>query len=129
MFLKIKSNFIVVVLLLVVSVSLFSCEEEQEMKYPTQLFRPVAFSIDAYHSPGGISLTWIPIKDASYILDISKDELFSSIFQSFTLDAGIKKVDIIDLEVGETYFSRIKSISNQQGISDSEYASLRFVVR
>jgi hypothetical protein len=109
------------------SVSLLSCEEDEEViRQPSQLFRPVLFTSE--RNVDQVVLSWVPIKNAAYLLEISRDNLqFTVDLQSFPLEAGTKQYVLSNLQSGETYSARIKSVSNDPEISDSEFVVITFV--
>jgi hypothetical protein len=124
---RIKTSCIVIFSVFVMAMSLLSCEEDEEVvRQPGQLFRPVLFTSEA--DAGQVVLSWVPIKNAAYLLEISRDNLqFTVDLQSFSLEAGTEQYVLSNLQSGETYSARIKSVSQDLKISDSEFAVITFV--
>lgn len=116
-----------ILLLSVVMVSFASCSDDDDVRVPDQLFRPAVFEADVQMDY--VVLSWIPIKGATYYLEVSKDEL---LFQADLQKYNIKDASefILDnLEAGKLYSARIKSVSIDPDIQDSEYAVLTFTPR
>lgn len=120
-------NFkIIVHVFLLSSLSIFinSCEKndvsiENEVD---QLFSPALFAADV--DANNVTFSWVPIKDASYSLEISNDSLlFQNNLQVFHLEK-VKTFTIENLNENSIYSARIKSISNN--IKDSKYISITF---
>lgn len=123
---RIKTSCIVVMSLFVMAVSMLSCEEDEVVKQLTQLFRPVSFTSEI-HS-GQVVLSWVPIRNATYLLEISRDNLLFTVdLQSISLEAGTEQYELSNLRSGETYSTRIKSVSKDSKIRDSEFAIITFV--
>lgn len=123
---KIKTSYIVVLSVLMISLSLLSCEEDEEIRQPGQLFRPVLFTSGTVANQ--VVLSWLPIKNATYLLEISGDSLlFTTGLQSFPLETGTKQYEPSNLQGGKRYSARIKSVSTDPRISDSEFAVTTFV--
>jgi len=103
-----------------------SCEEEETLTndIPDQLFRPVGFT--ASINGNSISFTWVPIADASYLLEISRDSfLFQQDLQVFPIDGSIDYT-LENLWSQARYSARIKSVSKKPEIKDSEYKQITF---
>ena len=124
---KIKTSCVVVLSVLMISISFLSCEDDdEEVRQPSQLFRPVIFNYETVDTR--VVLSWLPIKNAEYLLEISRDDLqFTVDLQNVFLEAGIKQYELSNLQSGETYSARIKSISKDPEVSDSKFAVVTFV--
>ncbi len=106
---------------------LVSCLEapNPDPSYPSQLFRPINFSgnVDGVD----VSFSWAPIKEASYLLEISRDSfLFEQDVKSITIDKQIG-YEIGDLRSQTRYSARIKAVSKKSTVKDSEYQTISFV--
>ena len=117
-----------IIFLLMISLPFFyiSCEEEETLTkdIPDQLFRPVGFT--ASINGNSISFTWVPIADASYLLEISRDSfLFQQDLQVFPIDGSIDYT-LENLWSQARYSARIKSVSKKPEIKDSEYKQITF---
>jgi len=114
-----------ILLLSVVMVSFVSCSDDDDVRVPNQLFRPAVFEADV--EVDRVTLSWIPIKGATYYLEVSKDELLFQVdLQKYEIEDASEFV-LDNLESGETYSARIKSVSIDPQIQDSEFAVLTFV--
>jgi len=124
--LKYKNVYIPVILVLFLSCFLNSCEEEQEETEDSidQLFRPVLFEADI--NANVVTFTWVPIANASYSLEISRDSLlFQNSLQVIPLD-GVEEYTVSDLYSNSRYSARIKAVSKVDGVNDSEYKIINF---
>ncbi|MDD4190625.1 MAG: hypothetical protein PHI28_04805 [Mangrovibacterium sp.] len=106
-----------------------SCEESDssadKTEIPDQLFRPVAFTTNI--NGNIVSFSWVPISNASYSLEISRDSLlFVNDLQIFPID-GVSDYSIGDLWSNSRYSARIKAISKDGSVKDSEYKQTTFV--
>jgi hypothetical protein len=104
-----------------------ACEEEEVLTkdFPSQLFRPVLFQ--NYVVANEVDFTWSPIKAASYLLEISKDSLlFTEDVQTFTITSAVA-FKVVNLWSNARYSARIKSLSDDPDIKDSEFTELTFV--
>ena len=113
-------------MLLCFSLFIVSCEDETStIDIPGQLFRPVDFK--AAINANTAKISWLPIANASYVLEISRDSfLFERDFQTFSLD-GVDEYAIEDLWSVSRYSARIKAISKVGDIKNSEYNQITFV--
>jgi hypothetical protein len=111
-------------LLIFGSLTLSSCLEEPkiEASMPSQLFRPIAFTgnVDVVT----VSFNWAPIKNASYLLEVSTDEFVQNI-TSVAIDQQSSFV-MEDLRSQTRYSARIKAVSKDAGVRDSDYQTLVF---
>lgn len=116
-----------ILLLSVVMFSFASCSDDDDVRVPNKLFRPAMFEADVQLNY--VTLSWIPIKGATYYLEVSKDELlFQTDLQKYEIkDANEFELD--NLEAGKLYSARIKSISIDPAIQDSEFAVVTFTPR
>jgi hypothetical protein len=112
---------------------MFSCSEEEtisEVKVD-RLFRPVGFS--AYVSGVEVKFVWTPIKNATYLMEISKDSLlFENELQSIAIgeeaiDGGSASYTIEDYCWSNTrYSARVKSVSVDPDVDDSGWQEVTF---
>ena len=121
-----KSRNHILFLILLTGSSQISCLKEPNLDptYPSQLFRPINFSgnVDA----ADVSFSWAPIRNASYLLEISRDSFrFERDLKSIPLDGQIR-FEIGDLWSQSRYSARIKAISKKPGVRDSEYSEISF---
>ncbi len=112
--------------LLCFSLLFVSCKDEISTgDVPDQLFRPVVFN--AVINGSIVSLSWQPIANASYALEFSRDSfLFKNEVQVFSLDS-VSNTIIGDLWSNSRYSARIKAISKDLKIKNSEYNQITFV--
>ncbi len=105
--------------------SLFSCEKnEQKVDAPSQLFRPAMLTVSV--NANIVSFSWIPIKGSTYSLDLAKDNLlFTTDVQNFKID-GRAEFIAENLWSLSTYSVRIKCVSSDPNIKDSEYKMATF---
>ncbi len=122
---QIIKRYLYAVLLFSCTATMTSClEEAPEARQADQLFRPVLFT--ATVSGNMVELDWIPIKGATYQLEVSRDSLmFQQDLQVIPLE-GIAYFLLEDLWSTTVYSARIKSVSGQPGIKDSEYSAVTF---
>jgi len=104
---------------------MISCEKEDTISdIPERLFRPALLTAGV--DGNKVRLTWIPIANASYSLEISRDSLlFSTDLQIIPLD-GTDEYTIGDLWSDTVYSARIKGLSKISTIKDSEYEMVTF---
>ncbi len=104
---------------------LISCEEDNNIdNTPERLFRPALLTAGV--NGNQVRLTWIPIANASYSLEISRDSLlFSTDLQVIPLD-GVDEYTVEDLWSDTIYSARIKALSKISTIKDSEYETVTF---
>jgi hypothetical protein len=108
---------------------MFSCDDDDSTlnDVPDQLFRPI-FLAATINNGNEVTLSWIPITNASYLLEISRDSLFQNELQTFLLD-GVSQYTIKDLWSNSTYSARIKAISKNSNIKDSEFDQIEFTTQ
>jgi hypothetical protein len=95
---------------------------------PDQLFRPILLSA-TINNGNEVTLSWIPIANASSLLEISRDTfLFQNELQTFSLD-GVSQYTIKDLWSNSTYSARIKAVSKDSNIKDSEFDQMGFTTQ
>lgn len=111
--------------MLSIVLGLVCCEDEPGNDQTTdRLFAPPRFTV----SPGSTTahMTWIPIRNATYRLEVSRDTLqFEVELQTFDLE----DVDVFDLSGlwgRSLYSARIKSISHEPDVADSRFNQLTF---
>lgn len=89
-----------------------------------RLFRPPAFAatVDANE----VTLSWVPIADATYVLEVSKDNLvFETELQQIELGEVAEYV-LTDLWSSTRYSARIKAVSKNPSVKDSEFTAVTF---
>ncbi|MGV8096744.1 MAG: hypothetical protein AB2L24_33225 [Mangrovibacterium sp.] len=121
-----KNKYYTIRLLMLLCLSfLVSCEDETSPDdIPDQLFRPVAFTASV--NSNIVTLSWVPIANATYSLEISRDSLlFENDIQVFSLDKA-EEYMIEDLWSNSRYSARIKAISKNASINNSEYNQITF---
>jgi hypothetical protein len=106
--------------------SLHSCKEDEEgARTADQLFRPamLQYSVNANE----VTFNWIPIKGANYLLEMARDSFqFSNELQRINIE-GMAEFTIQDLWSNSRYSARIKSVSTNPDIKDSEFKQVTFV--
>lgn len=120
--LKFKKLFVLVLSFLLFIVS---CKEEKFVENtPDQLFRPVSFI--AGKDGNKITFSWVPIANSSYLLELSRDSLiFSTDRQEFTIEEN-SSLEVENLWSNTLYSARIKAVSKNPQIKDSEYKQITF---
>lgn len=122
---KNKYSRLVILFLAVLSSGILSCTKKELVdNTPDQLFRPAMFtaSIDANE----VTFSWVPIADATYFLQISRDSLvFSNDVQEFSIN-NASSIVISDLWSSARYSARIKAVSKNSSIKNSEYNQITF---
>lgn len=114
------------ILLFAAALSLAACLEEPsaEKRTADQLFRPINFT--ATVNGGAVDFSWIPIKNASYSLEVSRDSFqFQRELQVIPLDSTTSHV-VENLWSQSRYSARIKAVSKDPAIKDSQYQSITF---
>lgn len=123
-----KKNIYKITYLILVCIAPFltSCDKETEQEeFVDQLFRPVEFS--AMVNLNEVAFVWFPIANASYSLEISQDSLlFQKDLKVFLID-GLYHFTISDLMNDTRYSARIKSVSKNPLVKDSEYKQITFI--
>lgn len=92
---------------------------------PGQLFRPIGFSGNV--NIVSVAFNWTPIKDANYLLEISRDSLLFERDVESILIEGKAQYLMENLWSLSRYSARIKAISKIPGIEDSGYQTITFV--
>lgn len=123
-----NSFFIIFVFWAFIGTSLTSCSDDDDNdKLPSRLFRPIAFT--ASISENKVGLSWVPISGATYLLEISRDSL---LFETELVSYPLGKVaywSIEDLWSNTRYSARIKSMSADPDVADSEYQEITFMTQ
>jgi hypothetical protein len=103
-----------------------SCKKETTASdLPDQLFRPIKFIASINGNIANIS--WVPIAGATYSLEVSKDSLlFTNGLSVIPLD-NVVSYAIQDLLSYTRYSARIKAVSKDASIRNSDYQSITFV--
>ena len=119
-----KINIASVLLFLVLFV--VSCEDNDSVDNTyDQLFRPVGFSTEVNGTE--VTFSWTPFENASYSLEVSRDSfLFEKDLQVFSIDE-VSQYTIGDLWSNSRYSARIKAISKDSRVKDSEFQEITFV--
>lgn len=121
------SRFLIIVSGILFTVVMLSCEKhslEDPDNTTDRLFRPPTFSASV--NDNEVTLTWIPISSASYFLEISKDSLM---FETEVEQIALGEVNshiLSDLWSSTRYSARIKAISNDPQVKDSEFIAVTF---
>src|SRR5690606_11737837 len=124
---KNRYRAILVVVGMLCLVSLFSCAKhnlEDPDNSTERLFRPPMFSASV--NANEVTLSWVPIADATYVLEISKDEL---LFENELQQIELGETDTYVLEElwsSIRYSARIKAVSKDPTIKDSEFTAITF---
>lgn len=106
---------------------LFSCVDDNVEKNPSRLFRPISFSASV--SGSTVEFSWVPIKNATYLLEISRDSLlFDQDIQVFSVES-VNKYIVEDLWGNSRYSARIKAVSLNPEVKDSEYQIITFITQ
>jgi len=124
--LNILKNSCIILSIIILSATMFSCEEDEEIKQPDRMFSPALFNINVGVGTNEATVSWIPIFEATYSLEISKDN-FATTLQSISFERGTQRYVLTNLESGN-YSARIKAISSNPSVADSKYAVSTFVV-
>jgi hypothetical protein len=122
-------NKIIYTIFFLIILGLFSCEEKDQITdAPKQLFRPALFQYDVVNG-NEVYFSWIPIKGAKhYSLELARDSFhLTNEVLIFVVEDRLFKVE--DLWSNTQYFARIKSVSENTEISDSEYKEITFVTK
>jgi len=104
---------------------LFSCDDNETEEYQlSRLFSPISFSASVELNV--VSLSWVPINEAIYVLEISKDSLlFEHDLQTIPLDKNVEYL-LENLWSSTRYSARIKAVSNDPSIADSKFTAITF---
>lgn len=127
---KLKYSILKSIVLLTLPLLMFSCDDDDSTlnDVPNQLFRPILLSA-TINNGNEVTLSWIPIANASSLLEISRDSLlFQNETQTFLLD-GVSQYTIKDLWSNSTYSARIKAVSKDSNIKDSEFDQMVFTTQ
>ena len=122
-----KYNIIVSVGLLCILVFLLvSCKNDTiTIDTPDQLFRPVGLT--TYINGNVVKFSWVPISGATYSLELSRDSFaFVQDLKVIPL-AGVLEYTVEDLLSLTRYSARIKAISKDKSIKDSDYKQILFI--
>jgi hypothetical protein len=127
---KLKYSILKAIVLLTLPFLMFSCDDDDSTlnDVPDQLFRPILLTA-TIDNGNEVTLSWIPIANASSVLEISRDTfLFQNELQTFSLD-GVSQYTIKDLWSNSTYSARIKAVSKDSNIKDSEFDQMEFTTQ
>lgn len=127
-------KYLYILSVLFYSLFMFSCEEEEtisEVKVD-RLFRPVGLTTSV--SGVDVTIAWTPIKNASYLMEVSKDSLlFENEVQSIAIgeeaiDGSSVVYKIEDYCWSSTrYSARVKSVSIDPTVDDSGWQEVTFL--
>ncbi|GHU67701.1 hypothetical protein FACS189413_02970 [Bacteroidia bacterium] len=112
-------------LLLSLFIGLSACEDEATTdNTPSRLFRPANLSI----APDRSSITWTPIKGASYQLEYGRNTgaTFETAVDVQTALLTAPAFAFPELWGATRYTVRIKSVGNDPAIKDSEFIAVNF---
>jgi len=114
-----------IMMMLCIPLFMISCEKENNTDYtPERLFRPALLTAGV--DGNKVRFTWVPIANASYSLEISRDSLlFSTDLQVIALD-GVDEYTVENLWSDTIYSARIKALSKISTIKDSGYEQISF---
>ena len=114
-----------IMMMLCIPLFMISCEKENDTDYtPERLFRPALLTAGV--DGNKVRFTWVPIANASYSLEISRDSLlFSTDLQVIALD-GVDEYTVENLWSDTIYSARIKALSKISTIKDSGYEQISF---
>lgn len=107
--------------------SLTSCLEKpaDPQSETDQLFRPVLFTASA--NGATVTFNWVPIKGATYLLEVSSDTLlFTNELQAIPL-GEVTGYTLGDLWSNRFYSARVTAVSKDKSIKDSGYQTVTFV--
>ena len=93
---------------------------------PKKLFRPTNFTweVDADDNTM-IRAAWRSTKADSFLLQIAVDNTFpEGEVIEVTIDGNINHYDAKDLTPGQKYYARVKAVSADPAIADSEFSSV-----
>lgn len=123
----VKNRYIVIVLGIWLLTNMLSCEEHSLAdpdNTTDRLFRPPTFSASV--NANEVTLSWVPIANATYLLEISKDNLlFETDLQQIEL-GEVDTYDLTELWSSTRYSARIKAVSKTPGVKDSEFIAITF---
>lgn len=110
---------------LCLSLGMDSCEEDSiSTDIPNQLFRPVYFKTNI--NGNQVSFSWVPIAGATYSLELSKDSLLFQKELQIIPVSGASEYIVENLWSNMRYSARIKAVSTNSTIKDSEYKQITF---
>ena len=111
--------------LLIFSLPLISCEDQEEVvKDYSRLFRPP--KIEASVTNTSVSISWTAVGEGIYKMELSRDSLlFINDLQEFDIE-GKSSYTLSDLYGQTLYSARIKAVSSNPNVQDSEYQSVVF---
>ena len=112
-------------IIMLMSQMFYSCKtDEVVITPPDRLFAPALFGGMVIQNT--IGLSWTPIANASYLLELSKDSLqFSKDLVVVPLD-GITYYTFTDLWSKTRYSARIKAVSKDPTLKDSKFLTYTF---
>jgi hypothetical protein len=113
-------------LYIVIGLVFSSCLKKSEIDLTTdQLFRPTLFTTAI--NGVRVDLSWSAIKNASYLLEVSRDSLkFEQDLQTYPINS-VTNYLLSDLRSTTRYSARVKAVSKISGVEDSEYQEITFV--
>jgi hypothetical protein len=119
-------NIIISLAFILLSFCNISCKDDAIINNTSdQLFRPALFRGSV--NSNTVYFSWVPIAGASYLLEVSRDSLlFQNDLKIIPLN-GVKEYPVTDLWSNSRYSARIKAVSIDSAIKDSEYNQIAFV--
>lgn len=123
---KHKNFFKIIAILILISQIELSCKPDEVVinNTPERLFSPALFT--PYIDGNVVSLTWVPIANSTYLLELSKDSLlFRDSLKVVPLD-GKTIYNFSDLWSNARYSARIKAISKDPKVKDSKFQEITF---
>lgn len=106
----------------IISTSIISCKNE-----PNQM--PIPSTFTPLVKENTVNLTWTGIPNAIYIIELSRDSLeFKTDFKTDTI-IGATSLIVENLWSNSRYSARIKVVSKDAGIKDSEYKTITFLTQ
>lgn len=124
---KNRYSYIVVILGIFFFAGMLSCEKhnlEDPDTSTDRLFRPPTFAANV--NTNEVTLSWVPIANATYVLEVSKDNLvFETELQRIEL-GEVAEYILTDLWSSTRYSARIKAVSNNPLVKDSEFTAVTF---
>lgn len=122
-----KQLNIILLSITIIAFLLPSCDDEDEpVKTPDQLFQPAMFRQSV--SSNTVKFTWVPIGHAKYSLDVSLTQDFSSGVVGFVIEKSEEFV-VENLLSNTAYWARIKCVSTDGSLKDSQYNTLTFTTQ
>lgn len=122
---KFKRYKIIFAALLCFPFLIMSCEDKEEIDETfSRLFMPPEFQ--SYVNGTTVSFYWTAVGQGLYSVEISRDSLsFATDLQVFEIE-GKNRLVLEDLYTNTRYSARVKAVSTDENIEDSNYQELTF---